>query len=238
MDTDTFLDYLDDNLLDTEALRRRSTSLHGWTDKGLPDNCPQVKSARIERVDATLNGWIQGTTASDELPWNDWMYQERYRFLSNLPDNTEAERLAELDAQWDINATGNNEVLFAWLEQAVRSQHTPAYDRLRTFLVNVGRRKFLTPIYKAMVETGQADLARDIYKRSPPQLPQRGDGNHGRLARLEAEHFHATHKKGTLHGCLFSCFGQSCWSGHRMMVTTPKTSFRKLSSSMLCTSMR
>ena len=164
MDTDTFLDYLNDNLLNTEELRS-AVNVPAWVDgQGLPSNCPEVKSARIERVDATLNAWIQGTTASDALPWSDWLYQERYRFLSNLPDNTEAARLAELDAAWDINSTGNNEVLFAWLEQAVRSQHTPAYDRLRTFLVGVGRRKFLTPIYKALVETGQADLARDIYK--------------------------------------------------------------------------
>ena len=168
MDTDTFLDYLDANLLTTEALRT-AINVPAWVDgQGLPDNCPQVASARIERVDATLNGWVNGTTSTTELPWNDWMYQERYRFLSNLPDNTSAERLAELDAQWGLNATGNNEVLFAWLEQAVRSQHTPAYDRLRSFLVNVGRRKFLTPLYKAMVDTDQSDLANDIYREARP----------------------------------------------------------------------
>ena len=168
MDTDTFLDYLNDNLLNTEELRS-AVNVPAWVDgQGLPGNCPEVKSARIERVDATLNAWTLGNIASDALPWSDWLYQERYRFLSNLPDNTDAARLAELDAAWDINSTGNNEVLFAWLEQAVRSQHTKAYDRLRTFLVGVGRRKFLTPIYKAMVETGQTELARDIYKEARP----------------------------------------------------------------------
>lgn len=168
MDTDTFLDYLNDNLLNTEELRS-AVNVPAWVDgQGLPGNCPEVKSARIERVDATLNAWTLGNIASDALPWSDWLYQERYRFLSNLPDNTDAARLAELDAAWDINSTGNNEVLFAWLEQAVRSHHTKAYDRLRTFLVGVGRRKFLTPIYKAMVETGQTELARDIYKEARP----------------------------------------------------------------------
>jgi len=163
MDTDRFLTYLDETLLTSEELRQQ-VNVAAWVDgEGLPANCPSVSSARIERVDATLNAWINGTTASSELPWNEWLYQERYRFLSNLPDNTSSERLAELDATWGINATGNNEVLFAWLEQAVRSQHSPAYDRLRTFLVNVGRRKFLTPLYRAMLETDQRDLAVDIY---------------------------------------------------------------------------
>ena len=168
MDTDLFLEYLNTHLLNTSRLRDQ-VNVSAWVDgKGLPPNCPQVSSDRIERVDATLNAWIQGETTSDELPWSDWLYQERYRFLSNLPDNTEASRLAELDAAWDINSTGNNEVLFAWLEQSVRSQYTPAYGRLRSFLVEVGRRKFLTPIYQGLVETGQADFAREIYKEARP----------------------------------------------------------------------
>ena len=50
----------------------------------------------------------------------------------------------------------------------MRSQHTPAYERLETFLVNVGRRKFLTPLYKAMVETGQKTLADAIYRQARP----------------------------------------------------------------------
>jgi len=163
MDTDRFLAYLNESLLTSEELRQR-VNVAAWVDgKGLPANCPSVRSTRIESVDATLNAWVNGTTPSADLPWNDWMYQERYRFLSNLPDNTSSERLAELDQAWSINATGNNEVLFAWLEQAVRSQHEPAYDRLRTFLVNVGRRKFLTPLYRAMLESDQRDLALDIY---------------------------------------------------------------------------
>ena len=93
--------------------------------------------------------------------------------------------MAELDAAWGINSTGNNEVLFAWLEQAVRSQHTPAYDRLRTFLVSVGRRKFLTPIYKAMVETGQAELARDIYKEARPNYHSVATGTLDELLSVE-----------------------------------------------------
>ena len=168
MDTDTFLAYLDAHLLNTQELRD-AVQVSAWVDgQGLPDNCPQLASSRIERVDETLNAWVLGNISSSELPWNEWLYQERYRFLSNLPDNISADRLAELDGAWDINNTGNNEVLFAWLEQSVRSKHVPTYDRLRTFLVNVGRRKFLTPIYKALVDTDQKPLALDIYREARP----------------------------------------------------------------------
>lgn len=163
MDTDSFLAYLDDNLLTTEKLRE-TVRVKDWVDgAGLPDNCPEVSSPRIDKVDQTLQAWINGSVATAALPWNDWLYQERYRFLSNLPDGTEAARMGELDATWDINSTGNNEVLFAWLEQCIRSGHAPAYPRLERFLVEVGRRKFLTPLYLAMVETDQKDMALRIY---------------------------------------------------------------------------
>ena len=168
MDTDAFIAYLKEELLNTPELLA-SVNLDAWIfGAGLPENCPKVRSQRIERVDALLVDWVSGAASTESLPWKEWVYQERYRFLSNLPDDTPAERLSELDAAWNITATGNNEVLFAWLEQGIRSRYTPCYDRLRGFLEVVGRRKFLTPLYRAMEETGQGELARDIYRTARP----------------------------------------------------------------------
>lgn len=168
MDTDAFIAYLKAELLNTPELLA-AVDLDAWIfGEGLPANCPEVRSARIERVDALLADWVAGSASTESLPWEEWVYQERYRFLSNLPDDTPAERLGELDAVWGMTQTGNNEVLFAWLEQGIRSQYTPCYERLRSFLEVVGRRKFLTPLYRAMEETGQGDLARDIYRTARP----------------------------------------------------------------------
>lgn len=172
MDTERFVAYLKQNLLtDAEghldADLADQIQLESWIyGPGLPDNCPEVRSARIENVDAILNSWVAGETATTALPWKDWVYQEKYRFLSNLPDNTTPERMAELDAAWQIGATGNNEVLFAWLEQAIRSQYKVSYPRLREFLTEIGRRKFLTPLYRAMLESGQKELALGIYEEA------------------------------------------------------------------------
>ena len=168
MDTDRFIEYVRANLLTTPELLA-AVNLEAWIfGAGLPENCPSVSSARIENVDAALSAWESGTLATADLPWNDWVYQERYRFLSNLSDGTTSDRMAELDAAWDISQTGNNEVLFAWLEQSIRSQYGPAYPRLESFLVQIGRRKFLTPLYRAMLESNQKDLAVRIYNQARP----------------------------------------------------------------------
>ncbi|MEO0404648.1 MAG: leukotriene A4 hydrolase C-terminal domain-containing protein, partial [Bacteroidota bacterium] len=135
---------------------------------GLTANCPTVKSERIEKVDVMVHDWSAGTVSSADLPWKDWLYQERYRFLTNLPESVTKDQLKELDDLYNVTATGNNEVLFAWLEQSIKKQYQPAYPRVEQFLVSVGRRKFLTPLYRAMKETDQMDMAVDIYSKARP----------------------------------------------------------------------
>lgn len=163
MDTDNFIDYMNANLLTTDELKL-SAKTEEWIDgEGLPSNCPEVKSDRIEKVDLAVEGWSTDSINTADLDWENWLYQERYRFLTNLDDNVSLEKLNELNEAYKISSTGNNEVLFAWLEQAIRKGHTDSYPRLETFLVEVGRRKFLTPLYRAMTETGQIDMAMNIY---------------------------------------------------------------------------
>jgi aminopeptidase N len=185
MDTDRFIDYLKTNLLNSTE-RLTAINLDAWIfGAGLPTNCPQVRSERIEMVDASLKAWEAGETTTKNLPWDQWVYQERYRFLSNLDDGTSALRLKELDEAWEISNTGNNEVLFAWLEQSIRSHYEPSYDRLETFLIEVGRRKFLTPLYRAMKETSQMNMALEIYNQARPNYHSVATGTMDELLGLE-----------------------------------------------------
>ena len=166
MDTDNFIAYLNANLLTTEELQDQAM-IYDWIDgEGLPSNCPEVMSDRIKKVDNIFYFWTQNDIVTKNIPWNEWTYQERYRFLSNTNDEITLEDLEELNTQFDILSTGNNEVLFAWLEQAIFKNHTESYPRLEEFLVNIGRRKFLTPLYRAMLETGQKEMALDIYSKA------------------------------------------------------------------------
>tara|TARA_B110000879_G_scaffold122713_1_gene162406 strand:- start:104 stop:1984 length:1881 start_codon:yes stop_codon:yes gene_type:complete len=168
MDTDNFIAYLENNLLIDESTRE-AVNLSAWIDgAGLPDNCPKVYSDRIENVDKAVEAWTAGDLATSDILWDKWLYQERYRFLKSIPSSVNVDQLNELNNAFNISSTGNNEVLFAWLEQAILKNHVESYPRLETFLVNVGRRKFLTPLYKAMLETDQTKMALNIYEKARP----------------------------------------------------------------------
>ena len=73
-----------------------------------------------------------------------------------------------LEYKYKFSRSGNNEILAAWWQPVIRNKYERAYPRMEKFLINVGRRKFLTPTYKALVETGQKNLAVEIYAQARP----------------------------------------------------------------------
>ncbi|MDA0732715.1 MAG: M1 family metallopeptidase [Bacteroidetes bacterium] len=185
MDTDNFIEYLEGTLL-TDETTRDAVNLTAWIDgAGLPENCPKIQSDRIENVDIAVASWASGELATSDLLWNDWLYQERYRFLKSIPSSVNVTKLDELNSTFKISSTGNNEVLFAWLEQAVLKGHEASYDRLETFLINVGRRKFLTPLYKALLDTDQTNMALSIYKKARPNYHSVATGTMDELLNID-----------------------------------------------------
>ena len=90
-----------------------------------------------------------------ELPTQDWVTQQWLHFLEVLPDDLGAQDMSRLDATFDFTHSGNSEILCAWLELAIGKSYSEADVRLEQFLMNVGRRKFLKPLYKALARTGR-----------------------------------------------------------------------------------
>ena len=167
MNTEKFLAEMNDKLLSGPF--EGAVNVEAWVyGEGIPDNIPTPQSDRIAAVDQVVADWAAGTLATADIPWEEWVYTERYRFITNLPASVGIEQLADLDATYSIIETGNNEVLFAWLQESVLKNYDASYPRMERFLIEVGRRKFLTPLYNAMVETGQSDLARKIYAKARP----------------------------------------------------------------------
>jgi len=165
MDTERFLEYLRANLVTPEM--EQQINIQAWVyGEGLPANAPIVQSSQLQQVDVIRASWEKGEMKNDQLPWANWSYQERYRFISNFSEAVTATQMQSLDAAFGISSTGNNEVLFAWLEQAINKNYSPAYDELEKFLTSVGRRKFVAPLYEAMVASEQLELAKSIYAKA------------------------------------------------------------------------
>jgi aminopeptidase N len=138
-------------------------------EPGLPADAPRPRSAELERVDAQVARWTAGTSA-EALDTSGWVTQQWLRFLNGLPETLDPARMEELDRAFRFTASGNSEILAQWLELSIRHGYRAADERLEEFLMNVGRRKFLKPLYTELAKSEEGKRrALEIYARARPR---------------------------------------------------------------------
>jgi leukotriene-A4 hydrolase len=171
MDTATFLHYLRAELLDAEPDLEARLNLAAWVHgPGLPANVPAAASGRFAAVDQVLGQLADGAAAASLLPATaDWSSHEWVHFLQGLPETLTDEQLAGLDAAFGFTGSGNAEILAAWFPHTLRAGYAPADAAVENFLRHVGRRKFLVPLYRALLATPDGPArAQAIYKEARP----------------------------------------------------------------------
>ena len=70
-----------------------------------------------------------------------------------MPQNLDKTKMAELDQTLHLTHSGNSEIKFQWLLMAIRAGYEPAYPELQRFLIEVGRRKFVKPLFQELAKT-------------------------------------------------------------------------------------
>lgn len=169
MTTAGFLAELEARLLAAHPEAAEALNVERWVyQPGIPADLPAAEPARFEAVEHAVNAWIAGMEPG-ELDTAGWSSHEWQHFVRVLPTGIGADKLAELDAAFGFTQSNNSEVQCEWYARALRARYEAAYPAVREFLTTVGRRKFLTPLYRAMLETeGLTDMAQDIYAEARP----------------------------------------------------------------------
>jgi leukotriene-A4 hydrolase len=166
--SEAFLAEVRTNLLKGDAALEQKLLLDDWVYKpGLPPNAVEPTSDAFNQVQAQVDAFAKGAPASS-LMTTGWSTQQWQHFLDRLGKLTPAQ-MADLDKTFKLSASGNSEVLFAWLRIAIRHRYTPAGPALERFLTTQGRRKFLRPLYEELMQYdwGQPEAKR-IYAIARP----------------------------------------------------------------------
>ena len=132
----------------------------------VPEGAPAPQSDAFTRVDETLAELAAGKRAPKDLPTKEWNPQQWLHFLRGLPEDVSVETMAKLDAAYALTESGNYEILAQWLEVSVLRGYRKTDARLEKFLLTVGRRKFLMPLYEALVKAGRDADAKRIYDQA------------------------------------------------------------------------
>jgi len=164
--TGIFVDYLKKHLPGAET----QIPLAEWlTQPGIPASAPRPASDAFTKVSEQAKRWASGETPAAKIDTTGWTTHEWLHFLKALPQQMTPEKMAELDRAFKFTQTGNSEILDEWLLIAVRNHYEPAYPRLEEFLISVGRRKYVKPLYTEMAKTPEGKArAAAIYKTARP----------------------------------------------------------------------
>ncbi len=165
MTTESFLTLLKSKLIsseDYEVLR-----IDEWVyGAGIPDNCPKVVSDKFEIVESALNDFKSSGNAK-AISSTNWTSHEWLHFIRHIDAEINLEKMTKLDNQFNFTHSGNAEIQAAWFEHTIEKGYTNADEAVEEFLIRVGRRKFLMPLYKSLLKADPTGgKANEIYAKA------------------------------------------------------------------------
>jgi leukotriene-A4 hydrolase len=165
--TEEFKVYLEKNLIKPHNLQ---VNIDEWMySSGLPENCPKVVSKLFNAVEANLEQFYLTNDVKNSIFSKDWTTHEWLHFIRNLKDGTTPEQMKLLDDAFKLTQSGNSEIAAIWFEKSINFGYDNIDKELEAFLIKIGRRKFLMPLYTALAATPKGkEKALAIYKKAKP----------------------------------------------------------------------
>jgi aminopeptidase N len=167
--TETFVAFLNNELLRTKPGAVTDAEIQEWLHtETIPSFAILPSSDAFTKVeqarDAFLRGESPATLAETAKAWST---QEWIHFVDSLPRKIESAKLAALDQQFHLTDSQNSEIAHVWFRLAIANNYTPAYGAMEQYMVRIGRRKLIVPLYRDLASTPQGlALAKKIYAKA------------------------------------------------------------------------
>lgn len=127
---------------------------------GVPSSAPTPRSERLEAVLA-LGSSLPAQEVGRAFSPLEWKL-----YLDAMPRPTPLALCDELERRFELSESRNAEILAAWLLLALESGKLSVLPRVEAFLAEVGRMKFLRPLYGALARRADtAPSARTLFER-------------------------------------------------------------------------
>jgi leukotriene-A4 hydrolase len=149
--TDQFVNYLRANLLAKNPKVMSDAELDEWLyGDGIPASAQRALSPRLAALDAKTAAWLVGAVPTAKLDTGKWNATEWMKFLNDIDNKASAAQLKELDKAFKLARSTNNEVAFRFYRAAIHAGYRDVRAPLQSFLMIVGRQKFVVPLYTAL----------------------------------------------------------------------------------------
>lgn len=171
VDSEQFTTFLNKELL---SKQNQTFDFNQWIyQTGLPANCIQLRSDRLIQMEKLADDFTKNkksfapkTTYTwkkvgrrkkkikkiEQIKYQDHIVQEWQTFIRRLPRNLSMEKMKEIDRYLKFSNSGNSELLTEWFILSANCGYAKVNkSQIQAFLKKVGRRKYLMPIYEALL---------------------------------------------------------------------------------------
>lgn len=180
--TEEFIDYFKEHVLKDHPDWAKEINIKGWIyGPGLPDNHPTFEVKRFEAVNESITKSLETPSHIAAIDHSEWSTYEYLHFLKGIQKDAHLDLLEAIEKEWHLTDSENMEILCVWLEMSIEQEYKPAYARLDLFLNQVGRMKFLEPLYDALKKSSLGALGTQ-------KLYEQKSHNYHPIARMEIEH--------------------------------------------------
>lgn len=168
--TTNFVKYLKANLTHKYPNIVSDEEVNEWIyEQGLPSYVPKPTSTAFSTIDEQISTWLTGDNALADIATTHWTLHEWLHFINNLPLDIKVDRMTELDKAFDLTNSTNAEIAHAWYLLSVRVGYDVVYPAMSEYLITIGRRKLIVPLYKELAQTEQGKAwATKVYKKARP----------------------------------------------------------------------
>lgn len=120
---------------------------------GLPSNCIKLNPPRFKKMQQLATDFYNGIKGlNSNLKRQDFLTQEWQVFIRALPAQIDTSLLIKIDQQLEFKSCGNSEIMTEWYVLAIKNNYKGVREEMYKFLTKVGRRKYIEPIYNALVQ--------------------------------------------------------------------------------------
>ena len=166
--TEKFISYLNTELLEKNSI---DFNVDAWVYKaGIPANAAKIQSDKFQNVEEAIAAWEKGTLKEKDLCKKNWNIQQKIHFIRNIPAGISIEKFTKLDTACNFSNATNSYIAMVWFEQAINhNYHANDVDtRIDNFLMTVGRRWYVSTLYKAFKRNNRLEDAKRIYEKARP----------------------------------------------------------------------
>ncbi len=166
--TEGFLEYLNIQLLDKNPKWKKAANVQEWVyGEGLPKDAVKPVSTELNKVDAALINFFNGKLKPELFDTNGFTTHHWQYLIRQFGKKATLQQVENFDKIFKFSNRSNAEICCDWFTLSVKKGDTQNQLQIEKFLISVGRRKFLVPIYEALEKTPNGKIwAKKVFEKA------------------------------------------------------------------------